>query len=218
MPRDGTATREKILDAAEALILDHGYSGMSVDNLLEHAEITKGAFFYHFKSKADLAKALIDRYAARDQGHTEEVLNRASQLSRDPLQRLLIFVGLYVELMGELNDPFPGCLYAAYCYQSGLMQPEVMRVVSDTMIYWRRRIAGLIDKVKEKYPPRVPVDSESLADHLLVTFEGAFVLSKTLNEPKLTARQLEHYRNYLEVLFVRDAAAGARSVKATATA
>jgi TetR/AcrR family transcriptional repressor of nem operon len=56
----------------------------------------------------------------------------------------------------------------------------------------------------EKYPPRLPIDPGSLADELTVIFEGAFILSRTLEEPKITAQQLRHYRNYLELLFSPD--------------
>jgi TetR/AcrR family transcriptional repressor of nem operon len=33
------------------------------------------------------------------------------------------------------------------------------------------------------------------------TFEGAFILSKSLNEPDITVQQLHHYRNYVDLLF-----------------
>ena len=45
-------------------------------------------------------------------------------------------------------------------------------------------------------PPAHPV-----ADHVLTTFEGAFVLSKLMGEPKLASQQLIQCRNYLELLF-----------------
>ena len=66
MPKDGSLTKEKIMDAAEALVLDHGYGATSIDQILEKTGITKGAFFYHFKSKAELAQALVARYVKRD--------------------------------------------------------------------------------------------------------------------------------------------------------
>lgn len=201
MPRNGSATREKILDSAQQLLLDHGYAGMSVDNLIERTGITKGGFFYHFKSKSALADALIARYAKEDRHHYEEAMARAESLSRDPLQQLLIFVGLFVEMMSQLEEVYPGCLYAAYCYQSGLLEEGQMETVADSMRYWRKHVSAKLEEVLEQYTPRIDVDINSLADFLLTTFEGAFILSKTLGEPKLVAAQLQHYRNYLETLF-----------------
>lgn len=60
----------------------------------------------------------------------------------------------------------------------------------------------------EAYPPRLPVDPESLADGFTVAIEGAFVLSRGTAEPDVVARQLTHYRNYLELLFAPAPPAG----------
>jgi TetR/AcrR family transcriptional repressor of nem operon len=129
MPRDGTATRTAIMDSAEALILEHGFAATSVDRVIEGAGITKGAFFYHFKTKAELAHALVERYAALDSGHLERNLERAEQLSRDPLQQVLLFVGLFKEAAAELSEPYPGCLFASYCYEAQLFDAATLKIV-----------------------------------------------------------------------------------------
>ncbi|MEL6383774.1 MAG: TetR/AcrR family transcriptional regulator [Cyanobacteria bacterium J06626_18] len=117
MPRSGEKTKQRILDAAHELVMGHGLSGTSIDRVLEKANITKGAFFYHFKTKADLAQALVQRYADRDAAHLEAQMGRAEKLSRDPLQQILILIGLFQEEVESLNDPSGGCLIASYIYQ-----------------------------------------------------------------------------------------------------
>lgn len=201
MPRDGSITRNRIMDAAQALVLDVGLGGTSVEKVIEGAGVTRGTFFYHFRTKHDLAAALLARYAAQDEQHFEAAMAKAEQLARDPLQQLLIFVGLFIDMTEQLQDPFPGCLYASYCYQSGAISREVMEQVAQMMRFWRRRLGSKIAAVSAAYPPRIPVSSDHLADHLLATFEGAFVLAKVMGEPKLAAEQLIQYRNYLELLF-----------------
>ena len=66
MARKGEDTRNRILDAAQAMVLDRGFAGVSVDQLIQGLGLTKGAFFHHFRNKNDLARSLIRRYA--DQG------------------------------------------------------------------------------------------------------------------------------------------------------
>ena len=61
MARDGTATRIRLLDAAQGLVLERGFAGTSVDDVLSEAASTKGAFFHHFSSKAELGRALVER-------------------------------------------------------------------------------------------------------------------------------------------------------------
>jgi TetR/AcrR family transcriptional repressor of nem operon len=204
MPRDGSITRNKIMDVAQSMVLDVGLSGTSVDKVIEQAEVTRGTFFYHFKTKRDLAASLIERYAQEDRQHFDEAMRKAEQLARDPLQQLLLFVGLFIDMTDQLEEPFPGCLYASYCYQSGAITKEIMTRMEEMMRFWRRRLGEKIDEVGALYPPRIPVETYQVADHLLTTFEGAFVLSKLMGEPKLASQQLIQCRNYLELLFAPD--------------
>src|SRR5687767_8552798 len=88
--RDPARTRESILDAAQALILDHGFGATTVDAVVNRAGITKGAFFHHFSSKADLARSLVERYAHLDRQHLAHHLERARKLASDPLQQVLL--------------------------------------------------------------------------------------------------------------------------------
>lgn len=201
MPKDGSITRNKIMDVAQQMVLDVGLSGTSVEKVIDQADVTKSTFFYHFKTKHDLASALIERYAANDREHFSEFMEKSDQLTRDPLQKLLIFVGLFIEMTEQLEDPFPGCLYAAYCYQSGAISEEMISTVSNMMHYWRDKLTILIEEVVKLYPAKIPVENHQVADHLLTTFEGAFILAKVMNEPKLASEQLIQCRNYIELLF-----------------
>ncbi|MCU7843824.1 MAG: TetR/AcrR family transcriptional regulator [Candidatus Thiodiazotropha sp. (ex Monitilora ramsayi)] len=204
MPRDGTVTRNKIMDVAQQMVLDVGLIGTSVEKVIDGAGVTKGTFFYHFKTKHDLAAALIERYADVDRHHFDDFMGKAEQLARDPLQQLLIFIGLFVEMTEQLEDPFPGCLYAAYCYQSGAISKDVMDQVEQMMHFWRDRLSRKLEAVNQLYPSRIPVTHTQVADHVLTTFEGAFVLSKVMKEPKLASEQLIQCRNYLELLYSSD--------------
>ena len=202
MSQSSPSTRSRILDAAELLILDYGFAGTTVDAVVGVAGVTKGAFFHYFASKAELAHAIVKRYAERDAEHLESTLARAERLSRDPLQQLLIAVGLFEEQMEALTEPFPGCLFASYCYQSQLFDNETLEIGRRSMHLWRDRVTGKLEEISERYPARVDVDLESLGDMLLTIFEGAFVLSRTLDDPTLVARQLANYRAYVGLLFV----------------
>lgn len=201
MPRDGRDTRTAILDSAEGLILEQGFAGSSIEDIITRAGITKGTFFYHFDSKADLAYALVKRFAASDRENLRETMARATALSRDPLQQLLIFIGLMREMMEGLSEPYPGCLYAAYVYEAELFDARTLRVVGDAFQLWRDVIGPKVHDVMERYPPRRAVKPESLADMLLTIFEGAFIASKVMDEPDLVAEQLDHFRDYIELLF-----------------
>jgi len=201
-PRSGTGTREKLLDAAQAIVLNQGYAATSIDQIIEDVGMTKGSFFYHFKTKRDLARALIERFARQDERILLDNMGRAEKLSDDPLQQVLIFVGLIGEVAEQLDrQPEPGCLFATYCYESGVFEGEIKGIVSGAMLKWREVLGAKLRAAAEKYPPRVEVDIESLADMMTGVFEGAYVLSRSLDGPHVFVDQIRHYRNYLKLLF-----------------
>jgi TetR/AcrR family transcriptional repressor of nem operon len=172
-----------------------------VDAVVGRAGITKGAFFHHFGAKSELARALVERYARLDREHLEDHLARAKKLASDPLQRVLVLIGLYEEEFDAMAEAFPGCLFASYIYENKLFDAATIEVLRDSTLMWRRVMRGLLDEVVAAHPPRVPVDLDSLADLFYSLSEGAFIMTKTLGDKTLLARQARHLRNYLELLF-----------------
>lgn len=201
MARDGAATRTRILDEAQRLMLDRGFGGTSIDEIIAAAGTTKGGFFHHFASKQQLARALVERYVAEDMALLEDLASRSESLSRDPLQQLLLFVALQEEAADEPGADDPGCLYASFCYERGLVDEGTRKLIADAVRAWRNQTRAKLDEVVALYPPRVPVDLDALADEGLAVFEGSYVLSRALSEPKLLKAQLRHFRTYLELLF-----------------
>ncbi|MHB0775749.1 TetR family transcriptional regulator [Halomonas sp. WWR20] len=65
MPRrtkaEAEATRETLLDAAEIIFLEKGVSQTSLEQIARQAGMTRGAVYWHFKNKADLFNAMLDR-------------------------------------------------------------------------------------------------------------------------------------------------------------
>ncbi len=201
MASKGEDTRKRILDTAQSMILNHGYAGVSVDQLISSLGLTKGAFFHHFKSKRELARTLIQRYSDEGVQLFRDNLARAKKLSDDPLQQFLIFIGLYEEIFAELTEPYPGCLLASYVMEMQQFDAEMRDIINVEFYLSRRELTKLIEQIMERYPPHAEVDVQSLADGFMSLFEGAFILGKSLEEAATTAQQLRHYKTYVELLF-----------------
>lgn len=201
MSRSGTATKERILDTAMQLVLEHGYGGMSVDQVITGAGITKGAFFHHFKTKNDLAHALLERYIQMDEAMLHELMGRAEQLSRDPLQQYLIFVGLLEELLRKSDDPPPGCLIASYVYQLELFSPQTQQAVISGFREWERVLVPKLTAAIAKQTPRLSVTAEQLYDNLMSLFEGGVIMGKLYRKGVTLADQVAQHKSYIELLF-----------------
>jgi TetR/AcrR family transcriptional repressor of nem operon len=208
--RNGERTHKAIMDAAEELIMAQGYSATAIDQIIARAGITKGTFFYHFPTKADLAHELAERYARRDTRQLAGKMEAAEQATPDPALQLLLFLEQFIDIAEQWTTPYPGCLFASFCYEAGLFEDRTTEVMRDSMLVWRTRIA---DKLRAaaaaRSEPRLPVDADSLADAVTVVFEGAFIVSRTLDDARIVAQQLRHLQNYLRLLFgLEDAAIG----------
>ena len=201
MARDGTATREKILEVGQQLLLEQGYGGMSVDQVLAGAGITKGAFFYHFKSKNELAQELINRYVEVDNALLHDLMDRAEKLNHDPLQQYLIFVGLLVESLNGMEEPPQGCLVASYVYQLEMFSAETRQTVLDGFNEWERVLAGKLKAAIKKHKPRLKVSAQQIYDNLLAIFEGGVIMGKLYNNSSTLPEQMAQHKNYVELLF-----------------
>ena len=74
--RRADATRLQIILAASREFARKPYGQVSLDDILERAEVTKGAMYFHFRSKHELALAIIDRQNAMAHESMSEVLAR----------------------------------------------------------------------------------------------------------------------------------------------
>lgn len=200
MARSGADTRERILDGAERLVLDQGLAATSIDAILAASDTSKGAFFHHFPSKNHLARALVERYAASDLEFLEEFMTMAEAASDDPAVQIVEFIRLFEEAAEETVAQQPSCLYVSYIFDRQLFEDGTNEVIVDAVLTWRRRLAEKIRLAAEAHPPAIPVDPDTLADHVYATFEGAFVLTRAMSDPDLMRRQLELVRRHVALL------------------
>jgi len=205
MPRDGSATRQRILDAAERLVIENGYSSTSVDQVIAASDTSKGAFFHHFDSKLALAAALVERYAAADVAHLDDAVAAVAEATRDPVERVVQFVRVFEESADELMAAQSSCLYVSVLTEQQLVQSGTAEQIVGAVLAWRRELATLLRAALAERPAARHVDPEALADHVFVTFEGAFLLSRSMNDGTHMRSQLRVLRQLLEGLLHQEA-------------
>jgi AcrR family transcriptional regulator len=201
MGAKGLKTRENILATAESIILQRGYAGTSIEDIIGQAGITKGGFFYHFEGKNDLARNLILRYLEQDEAFFNGLVERAQSLTEDPLQQLLIFLKLMAEAMADLPGTHPGCLVASFTYESQQFDEEVRDLNAQGILSWRRIFMEHLEKIVEKYPMKIDRPLEELADMLTSVIEGGIIMSRALDDRQILPNQLLQFRNYIRLVF-----------------
>jgi TetR/AcrR family transcriptional repressor of nem operon len=139
-------------------------SATSIEELIAAVAITKSGFFYHFKDKNALARALLVRYVEREDALFDDLFHRADELNEDPLHGFLVGLKMMSELMSDLPNGHPGCLVASFCYQDRLFDKEVRDLNTKAVLNWRKRFRERLELIAARYPPKSPVDLDDLAD------------------------------------------------------
>jgi TetR/AcrR family transcriptional repressor of nem operon len=199
--RRRSETRERVLEVAEEAVLAKGFAATSIEEIIAAVGITKSGFFYHFKDKADLAKALIVRYLDRDQAILDDIFRRGDELNDDPLHGFLVGLRLFAEMLADLPAAHPGCLAASFAYQDQLFNQEIRALNAEGLLAWRRRFRERLDLISERYPPRLRVDFEALADMAGTLIEGGIVLGRALKDSSILPRQIMLYRELIRSVF-----------------
>jgi TetR/AcrR family transcriptional repressor of nem operon len=200
----GERTRERILEITEPMVLSRGFVGTSIDDILKATGLTKGAFFNHFASKAELARALVERYAHNDYTLFEGFAAAADAQSDDPLEATMIFLRLFEEFLEALDEPLPGCVFAAYTYESQQFDPSIAEFIAESFRNWSALYEDKFAAVLASRTPRMPVTARELAETMMAIVEGGLILSRVYCDPAYIARQSRQFRQYLRLLFEAD--------------
>jgi TetR/AcrR family acrAB operon transcriptional repressor len=92
---EAAATRQALLDAALIVFSQKGYAATSLEEIAEHAGVSRGAIYWHFHSKAELYNTLVEETSAQ----TEGVIRRAVGAGTSILEtQRRIMIGLLVLL------------------------------------------------------------------------------------------------------------------------
>lgn len=195
-------TRERILDVAEDAVLLKGFGATSIEEIIAAVGITKSGFFYHFRDKSDLAKALLQRYVDRENDVLDELFERADELNDDPLHGFLVGLKMMAEMMADLPNGHPGCIVATVCYQEQLFNRDVVELNAQSMLGWRKRFRERFELIAERYPPRVDVNLSDLADMATGLVDGGIIISRVLKDKHLLPRQVMLYRAFVRSIFL----------------
>jgi TetR/AcrR family transcriptional repressor of nem operon len=201
MPTKGEMTRENVLEIAQRLMLEKGFSGTSIDEIIEESGLTKGGFFYHFDGKNELARHLMMKYQRDDTAFFNNLFQRADDLSEDPLQQMLIFLKLLAEAMSDLPGLHPGCLVANFTFYGQMLNDDVKQATADTMLVWRKMFTERIDRINKKYKQKIETSSIELADMLNSIIEGGIIISRAQMDKDLLPQQILMYRDHLRFMY-----------------
>ncbi len=189
--------RQKLLDAALAVIREKGYVATTIDELCARAGVAKGSFFHHFDGKEALAVA-----AARYWSQTTGALFAAApyHAHEDPLDRVLGYIDFRRAILkGEVAD-FT-CLVGTMVQEVYGSHPAIRDACDASISSHAQTIEADIAAAMKQHGIRARWTAESLALHTQAVLQGAFVLAKARGGADIAISSVDHLRRYIELLF-----------------
>jgi len=189
------ATRERILRAAEGLFHRHGYHATGLDRIIAEAGITKGNFYYHFKSKEALAIASLERHF--DQVNL--VIAQRIGAGSSPLTTLFSVLDFFAELIDAQGQAggVVGCYFGNFSLEMGGENLAVRKPLLAVFRSFRERFEDLLKRALNAGELPADRNPEQVAAIIVSLLEGAILMDKTSQEPLEVRRAVNFLKTYL---------------------
>ncbi|MDP0491109.1 MAG: TetR family transcriptional regulator C-terminal domain-containing protein [Verrucomicrobiota bacterium JB023] len=167
----GELTKERILDAAEELMLANSFHSVGINQILTAIKVTKGSFYHHFASKEQFGVELLRHYADAAVADRSAVLLSEKE-EDDPLLRLFAFFEGMIQLVESSGYQCPCLMHKlaneVYDFSDAMRQELAKGFQRVIGVY-----AGVLKEAEEK--GRLPrrEDREAEAAFILDLWQGA---------------------------------------------
>lgn len=191
-----SATKDKLIGAAQDLMLEQGFTATTVDDICAEAGVTKGSFFHYFESKDDLARQVLGRFCAA--GSKMHVGLCGTE--QDPLKRVYAYIDNMIKVS---RDPVmgKGCLVGMFAQELCDTNKEIREACREAFEDWAGHFGQELSRAKAQYAPKAAFKPKAVAEHLVAIVEGSLIIGKTRRDMSVLAQNLAHFRAYVKILF-----------------
>ena len=189
--------RQKLLDAALAVIREKGYVATTVDELCARAGVAKGSFFHHFNGKEALAVGAANYWSET----TSSLFASAPyHTHKDPLDRVLGYIDFRRALLKGGVPDFT-CLVGTMVQEVYETHPAIRDACDDSISSHAEKVETDIAEAMKQRGVRGDWTAKSLALHTQAVLQGAFILAKAKGGADIAISSVDHLRCYIELLF-----------------
>jgi TetR/AcrR family transcriptional repressor of nem operon len=171
-----TPAATAVLDVAERLAQTRGYNGFSYADIAAQLNVTKASLHYHFPSKAELGRALVERYRSV----FAAALHAIDREGKQPHEKLNQYVNLYHSVMSNERMCLCGMLAAEYATLPTPMQMELTSFFSANES-WLTSVLEAGVRVGS-FAFREPASERARV--LIAGLEGAMLVARSFGAPQ----------------------------------
>jgi TetR/AcrR family transcriptional repressor of nem operon len=172
-----TGPRDRIVRAAAALFLARSYTGVGIAEICAAADVRKGTLYHFFPSKAEVARAVLDRHA--------EAFTREFERAERSGGGLRAVVGAVTRVQTGIEAHFGrvmGCPMGNLAAELATTEDGLREHLAGIFATWEGHLAGACRRAAEAGELRPGVDPDRMARSLLAQIEGGILLAKARNQ------------------------------------
>ena len=193
--KKAAATRLNILQKAFELVYKNGYRTTSVDEIIATTQVTKGAFFYHFKNKDEMGLAMISEVM---QPGMHKALIEALPNKGNPLEETYSMMESLL-----LKDPFfiikYGCPAINMVEEMASQNEYFNKALSKLVTQWAEAITSTLEKGKETGKINKDINTKETALYIVSGYGGIRNMGKIYGKDCYIS-YLAQFKNYLNTL------------------
>jgi TetR/AcrR family transcriptional repressor of nem operon len=182
------STKQRLLDAGWAMLLEHGYHDLGIQALLEETNTPKGSFYHHFKNKEDFALQVIDQYMEQVHLGLDACLE---DNSRPPLDRVRRFFELTQQ--NYRKEGYMGCLLGGLGQELSGVSEVFRRRIERCFSEIAARIAVCLEQARQRGDIPENSNTRRMASLLVDCWEGAALRSRLRGNAAPLTAMLDFY-------------------------
>ncbi|WP_310621386.1 TetR/AcrR family transcriptional regulator [Flexibacterium corallicola] len=179
-------TRNRIIEAADKLFYEQGFEKTSFADIADTVKISRGNFYYHFKTKDDILSAVIQQRLSDRQNWLKQWEDQVE----DPAERILCFVKIL--LRNRVNIMAFGC-------PLGTLSAELAKLDHASQDEYREIFTLFRDWLKKQFfDLGHEADADRLAMHILSHSQGVATMANTFKDEKFIEDEVAQITLWLQ--------------------
>ncbi len=181
-------TKQRLLDAGLAMLLEHGYNDLGIQALLAATGTPKGSFYHHFKDKEDFALQVVDQYMRQVHAGLDVCLG---DRGRPPLERVRRFFELTQQ--SYRKEGYMGCLLGGLGQELSGVSEVFRRKIEGCFSAIAERIAACLEEARKGGDIPAGSNTRRMASLLVDCWEGAALRSRLRGNAAPLTAMLDFY-------------------------
>lgn len=178
-------TRQQIVEAADRLFYERGFEGTSFADIAAVVGLSRGNFYYHFKTKDEILGAVIAHRLSK----TRAMLDAWEVEAKSPTDRILRFIQILI--MNQTKIMAYGCPVGTLCNELAKLDHIAKNRAAELFTLFRDWLSRQFTALGHD------TSAEELAMHILMRSQGVAALATAFRDEAFVRREVEDMCQWL---------------------